>query len=145
MRTLTLLLCFSCGAILMWTLAPPLHDRLFACAAEASCAESEVASPPLVLRRDLKIVLYDPRLEPRPQAAGPYFPGWSSAEVPSDAAFSPKSDALVSPSQPRLQLASLKRPGARGVCATIGVRVLSCLAFWNPEVVAQLSIPAGMS
>lgn len=144
MRTLTLLLCFSCGAFFMWTLAPPVRDRLSQCGAEAGCAGSDIAGPPLALRENLKIVVYDPRLEPRPQASEPYFPGWSSAEAPFDTAPLPESDALAGPGKPRFQLAGLTRPGARGVCAMFGGRVLSCLAVGSPAVVQEVSMPAVM-
>ena len=120
MRRLTLVLSFSAGAWLMWTMAPPL-------AAVAPAAAAEAGSG---LRPAMRVVLYDPHLEPVRHNARPAVAGWSSAEAAVEGP--PGSVTPASSDRAGLQVAGLGRPGARGACAVFNGKTLHCVALFAP-------------
>ncbi len=142
MRISALVLGFSGGAYVMWKVASPLPDALPSCLAAADCAPPPaVTAPPMTplppppLPQGLRVVLYDPALEPlsRMADARPHILGWISSEDAGGAEGVTAVDGSEPAAPARFRIVGLGQAGAQGACAVFDGRKLQCVAILKPQ------------
>ena len=133
MRILTLLIGFSAGAYLMLRLTTAMPVQPPVCPPDSVCAVQDSRAPPP--RQGLRVVVYDPALEPW----SPSEPTEESAHLearlaenhlPVDGSRSAERTGLITP--PKLAIVPLAEPDAQGLCAALNGRRLHCVALLNP-------------
>ncbi|MFN3816146.1 hypothetical protein [Brevundimonas sp.] len=142
MRILTLLIGVSAGAYMMLRLTTAMPDPARSCLPDLVCAVGESLSTPAEPSRPgLRVVVYDPVLEPRER------PGvsrttddlaWRSDDVVTGHLAVARTEA-DSPSG--FRILPMGQPGARGVCAAFDGRRLHCLALLNPPFEERRAVP----
>lgn len=136
MRIFPLVLGFSMGAFLMWKVMPPVPVTLSQCEAGWTCAVAGTVPSARTPRPALRIVLYDPLTDPRPEIDNPYplTSEGSPTEPPPILDASRGADPPIPSDTPRLQIVGLGQSGAHGACAAFANRRLYCVARLNPAV-----------
>lgn len=134
MRIFPLVLGFSMGAFLMWKVMPPIPVMLSPCEAGRNCAVAGTVPLAAAPRPGLRIVLYDPLIDPRPEIDTPYPPisEWSPTEPPPIRDASQRADSPIASDTPRLQILGLGQSGAHGACAAVNGKRLYCVALLDP-------------